>query len=103
MIEEKNISVTALISMILGIFSLLTFLILPTAFLENINIEWAGLVLSIFALVFGILAIILGAIALVDIRKNNKNGKRMAFVGIVIGSIVLIIFIIIILILLRLS
>src|SRR5690606_9503474 len=73
----------SIISLILGILTLLTFcsgIVMP--------IPLIGFVCFPSSFVLGFLALTYGAISLRKIRKHNESGHPMAWIGIVIGGFV---------------
>lgn len=76
--NKNNAGVLGIISLVLGILSILCC--------------W----LPFFNFVFGIMAIVLGAIELKNIKRGvtGSNGRVMAIIGIALGSIIILFFII---------
>ncbi len=76
--ENKNTGVFGIISLILGILSILCC--------------W----FPFFNLVFSVSAVVLGIIELKNIKRgvSSSNGKVMAIIGIILGSIIMLLFLI---------
>jgi uncharacterized membrane protein len=84
-IEFDPVSLTnkrSIVSLILGILSALTLCggMVPVPF--------TGLICFPVSFFLGLLAMIYGTISLNNIRKNNENGKLMAWTGILTGGFV---------------
>jgi hypothetical protein len=67
--KEDDTDANAIITLIFGILSILTF--------------WT----VIFGIIFGLIAIIFGGISLSNLKKNGKSGKSIATVGLVLGIV----------------
>lgn len=77
---------TNTISLIAGIMGILSIVFLLTA-------SAAG-ILGILALLTGIAALILGIVGLGEVNKKNEGGKGWALIGIIGGSLTLLVFLI---------
>ncbi|MBI2451744.1 DUF4190 domain-containing protein [Candidatus Pacearchaeota archaeon] len=92
----------AIVSFILGLLPILTFLLIwLLALASNSDINTPGKVLGLMAF-FGlipllgpgpIVGLILGIVALKRIKKQGMEGRKLAIIGIVINSVFLLIFI----------
>ena len=81
-IPSSPINRQAIVSVVLGILTILSFCIgwLPVPF--------SGIVCFPISLLFGILALIFGVISLIQIRRQNESGHHFAWSGILIGGFV---------------
>lgn len=84
--NEDFISVTinkhAIISLILGILTLLSFCagVMP--------IPLTGFVCFPASFVLGFVAVIYGLVSLNKMKKQNESGKPMAWIGIIVGGLI---------------
>ncbi len=67
--KDEDIDASAIVTLVFGILSLLTF--------------WT----VIFGIIFGLIAIIFGGVSIGTLKKNGKSGKSIATVGLVLGIV----------------